>query len=100
MIFDPTITWGAVLNAIVLLIGFAAAFTRIGGRIDILAIRMKAVETAINDHKTTETRIALLEERVTNHSKQIGTAQEEMSALRRGQGFIRGARATIDGEYN
>lgn len=48
MTFDPTITSGAVLNAIVLLVGFVVAFTRIGGRIDLLAQRLKAVEEPSN----------------------------------------------------
>ena len=55
--FDPTLTWGAVLNAVVLLIGFSAAFTRIGGRIDILSIRTKAIEDAIKEQGQNNTRI-------------------------------------------
>ena len=98
--FDPTLTWGAVLNAVVLLIGFSAAFTRIGGRIDILSIRTKAIEDAIKEQGQNNTRISLLEERVTNHSKMIAVNQGVIEDLRRGTGFITKRRDSIDGEYN
>ncbi len=98
MTFDPTITSGSVLNAIVLLVGFVVAFTRIGGRIDLLAQRLKAVEEAIKEQSNNNTRISILEERVTNHGKMIATNQAILEDLRRGEGFVRGHRG-IDGEY-
>ncbi len=98
MTIDPTITFGAVLNAGVLLVGFAVAFSRIGGRIDLLAQRLKAVEEAIKEQSNNNTRISILEERVTNHGKMITAAQQDISDLRRGTGFIKGHRG-IDGEY-
>ena len=98
MTFDPTITWGAIINAIVLLIGFSAAFTRIGGRIELLAQRLKSVEEAITKQSNNDTRIAILEERVTNHGKMITASQSDISDLRKGIGFIKGHRG-VDGEY-
>lgn len=99
MTFDPTISWGAILNASVLLAGFIIAFTRIGGRIDLLALRLKAVEEAIKDQSDNNTRISILEERVTNHGKLIATAQQDISDMRRGAGFISGPRQGVDGAY-
>lgn len=99
MTFDPTITSGAVLNALVLLVGFVVAFTRIGGRIDLLAQRLKAVEDAIKEHSNNNTRISILEERVTNHGKMIAASQQDISDLRRGSGFIAGPRQGVDGAY-
>lgn len=98
MTFDPTITSGAVLNAIVLLVGFVVAFTRIGGRIDLLAQRLKTVEEALKRLSDNNTRIAIMEERVTNHGKMITAVQSDIAELRRGTGFIKGHRG-IDGEY-
>jgi len=98
MTFDPTISWGAVLNAVVLFVGFVVAFTRIGGRIDLLAQRLKAVEEAIKNHSDNNTRIAILEERVTNHGKMIAGVQQDVSDLRHGVGFVKGHRG-LDGEY-
>lgn len=99
MTFDPTITFGAVLNAAVLLVGFAIAFARIGGRIDLLAQRLKAVEDAIKEQSNNNTRISILEERVTNHGKMIAAVQQDISDLRRGSGFISSHRQSVDGEY-
>ena len=99
MTFDPTITSGAVLNAIVLLVGFVVAFTRIGGRIDLLAQRLKTVEEALKKLSDNDTRVAILEERVTNHGKMIATNQLIIEDLRRGKGFIAGPRQGVNGEY-
>lgn len=98
MTFDPTITSGAILNAIVLLVGFVVAFTRIGGRIDLLSQRLKAVEEAIKESSDNHTRIAILETRVTNHGNMITAVQADISDLRRGVGFVKGHRG-VDGEY-
>jgi hypothetical protein len=99
MTFDPTITGGSILQALVLLVGFAVAFTKIGGRIDLLAQRLKTVEEAIKKLSDNDTRVAILEERVTNHGKMIATNQLIIEDLRRGKGFIAGNRQSVDGGY-
>jgi len=99
MTLDPTISWGAILNAIVLLAGFVGAFSRIGGRIDLLAVRLSAVEEAIKLARTTDSRLATMEERLTNHSAMLTIAQRDISDLRHGSGFITGHRQNVDGEY-
>ena len=101
MTFDWSITLGAVLNAGVLLVGFVVAFTRIGGRIDLLALRLGAVEEAVNSARKTDSRIATIEERLSNHVTMLTTAQRDISDLRRGDGFIRNhSRTGIDGQYS
>jgi hypothetical protein len=99
MQFDPTITSGAVLNAVVLLVGFVVAFTRIGGRIDLLSVRLGAVEEAIKLSRDTDSRLATIEERLTNHGTTLSTVQRELFDLRRGKGFITGQRQSVDGEH-
>lgn len=99
MTFDPSITLGAILNAGVLLVGFVVAFTRIGGRIDLLAQRMAAVEETLKDSRDFEKRLTINEERITNHGRSITTVQQDISDLRRGKGFVQGHRSTVDGEY-
>ena len=100
MTFDPSITLGALLNAAVLLVGFVVAFTRIGGRIDLLAQRLKAVEDTLKDTRDFEKRLTINEERITNHGRSIITIQEEVSDLRRGKGFITSNRKGVEGEYS
>ena len=107
MTFDPTLSFGAILNAAVLLVGFVVAFTRIGGRIDLLAQRFDAfkekfseIEKKIDQSSDHDKRVAILEERVTNHVRMLTTAQRDISDLRRGEGFITGHRKSVDGEYS
>lgn len=85
MTFDPSISFGAILNAGVLLVGFVVAFTRVGGRIDLLAQRMESVEITLKDQKDYDKRLTIVE--------------RDISDLRRGEGFITGHRRQIDGEY-
>ena len=99
MVFDGTITLGALINAAVLFVGFVVAFTRIGGRIDLLAQRLKAVEEAVKESSDIDKRLATLEERVTNHVHMLTIAQADISDLRRGKGFITSHRQSVDGEY-
>lgn len=99
MTFDPSITLGAVLNAGVLLVGFVVAFTRIGGRIDLMAQRLEAVEAALKSSGDFDRRLATLEERITNHVRMLTIAQKDISDLRHGQGFIQSHRKSVDGEY-
>lgn len=100
MTFDPTVTFGAIINALVLLIGFVGAFVRIGGRIDLLAARMQSVEKSLEQSSDTDKRLATLEERITNHVQMLTIAQRDISDLRRGSGFITAHRRQVDGEYS
>jgi len=100
MTFDPSITLGALLNAVALLIGFVGAFVRIGGRIDLLSQRLLAVENTLVDKRDHEKRLSIAEERLANHGSALATLQRELSSLRRGEGFIRGHRSDVDGEYS
>jgi hypothetical protein len=99
MIIDPTVSFGAILNAGVLLVGFVVAFTRLGGRIDLLSVRLASVEEAIKLARDTDSRLATIEERLTNHAGMLTTAQRDISDLRRGKGFITGQRQNVDGAY-
>lgn len=99
MTFDPSITMGALLNAGVLLVGFVVAFTRIGGRMDLLSQRMESVEKSLDNASDTDKRLATLEERLTNHVQMLTIAQRDISDLRRGSGFITSGRQQVNGEY-
>ena len=100
MTFDPSITLGAILNAAVLLVGFVVAFTRIGGRIDLLSLRLVSVEETVKGSSSTDKRLAIVEERQVNHGTNLTTVQRDISDLRRGKGFISGNRPGVDGEYD
>ena len=99
MNFDPTISWGAAIEIAVLLVGFIAAFTRIGGLIGLMTLRLERLEKAVEKLADNNTRLAILEERVTNHSKMIATNHNIIEDLRHGNGFVAGARSGVDGAY-
>lgn len=101
MTIDPTITFGALLNAAVLFIGFIVAFTRIGGRIDLLAQRLTSVEEAMRSHRDLNERLAIIETRQATHGQMIAAVQTTVDDLRRGRGFIQGGRQDggLSGEY-
>jgi hypothetical protein len=81
--FDPTITLTGLINAGVLLIGFVGTLNRISGRIDLLAQRVKGVETMVKDTQGIDKRLTTIEERVTNHVNMLVQFQKEMGDLRK-----------------
>lgn len=97
MSIDPTITFGALLNALVLLIGFTVAFTKIGGRIDLLSLRLAAVEEAFNRQRGESERIAIMETRQVTHGQMIVAVQEDIRDMKRGRGFIQSRGGDPDG---
>ena len=99
MTFDPTISFGAILNAIALSIGFVVAFTRLGGRLDLLTQRLETLEGSLKESRSVEKRVTITEERVTNHGRSISVLQRDVSSLRRGEGWIANRRESVDGEY-
>lgn len=100
MNIDPTITFGAIMNAVVLLIGFVVAFTKIGGRIDMLALRLAAVETSLQAWRDTNERLAIIETRQATHGQMIAAGQTKIDELAHGEGFVRGKlNRGVDGEY-
>lgn len=111
MTIDTTLNLGNIITAIMAIVAFAVAFTRLGGRIDILAkdvggkvdllsLRVKAVEDALKGQGDMTTRVAVLETRQAADSKLIAGLAGEVSDLRRGRGFIQDRSAGgVDGEY-
>ena len=99
MTFDPTITLGAILN-FAGIVGIGLVYMiRMEGKINFFSLRVGKLEDAVKALTKTDPRLAVIEERITNHSKIITTAQQDISGLRRGGGFISSCRESIDGEY-
>ena len=106
MTFDPSITLGALLNAGVLLVGFVVAFTRIGGRIDLVDQSVESIKETLSiiqrtiaDIAAHDKRIAIVEERLNNHAQMIAAHTSDISGLRRGEGYVQSRRKSVDGEY-
>lgn len=87
MNIDPTITFGAIMNACVLLIGFIIAFTRIGGRIDLLTQRIGSVEEQLKASRDVTERLAIIETRQVTFGQMISGMQDDIRELKHGEGF-------------
>jgi hypothetical protein len=98
MTVGPTITLGAILN-FAGIVGIGLVYMiRTEGKIN-SSLRVGKLEDAVKALTKTDRRLAVIEERISNHSKIITTAQQGISGLRRGGGFISSRRESIDGEY-
>ena len=99
MIFEPTITLsGAMIFASNIALGLIFII-RMEGKMNVLSVRISSLEESIDALAHTDRRIGVLEERLSNHVKMLTTAQQDISDLRRGNGFISGGRGSIDGRY-
>ncbi len=88
MTLDLSISVGALLNALMLLVGFVVAFTRIGGRIDLLAQRLGSVEDTMKATRDVSERIAVIETRQATHGQMIVAIQTDVADMKRGRGFV------------
>lgn len=111
MTIDTTLNLGNILTALLAIIAFAVAFTRLGGRVDLLKTevsgsinllsqRMQGVEDRLKGQGDITTRVAVIETRQAADSKLIAHLAGELSDLRHGRGFVQDRSAGgIDGEY-
>lgn len=111
MTFDASISAGnliTIISGIVLwTITIAIAWTKFGGRMDMLEWRVKAVEdtleritTVLEKFTTNETELALLKQHVAAIQTDLTTLHETVEGLRKGEGFIQSPRrSNMDGEY-
>lgn len=99
MTFDPTVTLGAILNLGGIISVALIYLIRMEGKMNLFALRIKALEGSVAALVKTDVRLATIEERLTNHVQMLTTAQRDISDLRRGEGFITNRRSTVEGEY-
>lgn len=111
MIFDATISAGnlitIVFGAVVWAITLAVAWTKFGGRMDMLEFRVELVEKTLvriaevlEKFNVNEREVALMKQEVSALQVDYSTLHATVEGLRRGEGFIQAPRrANIDGEY-
>lgn len=111
MIFEPTISAGNLITisfgTIIWIITLAVAWTKFGGRMDMLEFRVKLVEdtlekiaTVLEKFTANEKEMALLKQEVAALQVEYSTLHSTVEGLRRGEGFIQGPRrGNIDGEH-
>jgi len=92
----------ALTNLVAVIVSAAVTFTKLGGRVDILAQRLSMLEndfTASADVKA-DKRLALIEQRQGTHGEMLATLQSKTERLARGEGWVTAPRHSIDGEYS
>lgn len=108
--FDPTVSAGNLLTigmgVIVWGITLTVAWTKIGGRLDMLDFRMGLMEKALNDiaeilkrFQASETDIVLLKKELVALQVDYSELNKTVEDLRRGNGWISNPRQSISGEY-
>lgn len=112
MIFEPTISAGNLITilfgAIIWVITLAVAWTKFGGRMDMLEFRVRLVEDALEKiaavlEKFTDNQkeMALLKQEVVALQENYVTLHSTVEGLRKGEGFIQTPRrGNVDGEYS
>ncbi len=98
MFNNPTVVFG-LFNLVAYVVTIAIAFTKLGGRMDVISARLTSVEVDVRNLAATDRRIAVIEERQSSHARMITNSMEDIQALRKGEGFISSHRKSIDGEY-
>lgn len=99
MTFEPTITASGLLIVFSNIVLGLIFIIRLEGKMNVLSVRVGNLETTVATLVKTDVRLATIEERMTNHVKMLTTAQQDISDLRRGNGFIHNPRDRVDGEY-
>lgn len=112
MTFDATISAGNLITilfgTIIWVITLAVAWTKFGGRMDMLEFRVKLVEdtlakiaAVLEKFTTNEKEVALLKQEVVALQENYSSLHSTVEGLRKGEGFIQAPRrANVDGEYS
>lgn len=108
VVFDFTLNLTTIMGIVIWLITLAVAWTKFGGRMDLLELRVSNVEKALDkiaDALTkfglNEKSLILIQEQLSSLQKDHATLHETVERLRVGEGFIAGPRrGNIQGEYS
>lgn len=96
-----------IVGLVVWLVTIAIAWARIGGRIDMLTLRVSNIEEALKkiadvltiQHANEKAQIATGEQ-IASLQKEVTMLHATVEGLRRGEGYITTRRASIEGEYS
>jgi hypothetical protein len=112
MTFDPSINAGNLITilfgAIIWVVTLTVAWTKFGGRMDMLEFRVELVEKTLGriadvleKFATSEKEVALLKQEVAALQVDYSTLYTTVEGLRKGEGYIQSVRrSNVDGEYS
>lgn len=104
---DLSINLTTIIGIVVWLVTLAIAWTKFGGRIDMLELRVTNIEKALEKiatvltlQHTNEKTLVVMTEQLAALQKEQSTLHEVVESLRRGEGYITGPRrGNVEGEY-
>jgi hypothetical protein len=99
MTFEPTLTFGALLQFCGIVGVGLIYMIRMEGKLGMVVLRITRLEETVANLTRIDSRLATIEERLTNHVGMLTTAQRDISDLRRGNGWITRDRSGVEGEY-
>lgn len=108
---DLTVTLGTIIQTGILVVGGVAALVTMRNTVASLKVDADAakkdnkeqfsnIQTELKKMGDILISMARFDERITNLDKRITSQGRQIDELRHGQGFVRGQRTSIDGEYN
>ena len=108
--FDLTITLGTIIETAVLGCGGVAALVTLRNTVASLKTeaaaakkdtkdRFDGIQTELKKMGDILIGVARFDERITNLDKRVTSQARKIDDLSRGEGFVRGDRASVDGEY-
>lgn len=105
--FDSSINAGHVITIVFGCIAFIMAWGKFSARLDMLELRVKTVEQALDKVATAllqigqnDKQLAVLQSEQAAMSSLVAVLQEQIEGLRRGEGYIQARRGNVDGEYS
>lgn len=107
IVFDFTINLTTIIGVAVWIITMAIAWTKFGGRMDLLELRVSHVESAMEKIATalemlagSEKSLVLIHEQISTLQRDLSTLHATVEQMRVGEGFISGPRrGNMQGEY-
>lgn len=107
IVIDTSINLTTIIAVVVWLVTIAIAWTKLGGRMDMLEFRIANIEEAIKKiadvferQSTNEKQLLVLQEQQATSAREISLMYSTIEQLRKGEGWITGPRrGNLEGEY-
>jgi hypothetical protein len=107
MTFDPSINLGHLVTIVMILVGIIIAWTKFGGRLDMIEYRVTSIEKTLlllgetlKSIAETEKKMAVMDGRQLAMEGSYTSLAQAVEGLRKGEGYIQSRRANIDGNYD
>lgn len=98
-VIDPTISAGNLIQVAAMLGGGLVVLVTLRSTVARLQTDVGSVQAEVKKMGDILVKMAVAENRLDNTDKRLTIVEEDIRDLRRGKGFIRGHRDSVEGEY-